>query len=1376
MSIVNKLVKPTVEIIDHIAQKVPKALGHGHHRISQHVHDAADHFDRVEDDLAGKAGKHHPHAPGSHHPGDVSGAGATAAAGAKDGERAGADAARNAGKAGGGGNEGNGGDPVRPGDGDRDSRPPDERHCETDPVDVATGEMMMPAVDVSLPGALPLVLGRTHLSTYRNGLFFGPSWASTLDQRLHLDERGVVYVSADGMRLEYPPPSAASAVLPLRGPRMPLSWSGTPNEPMTVLDPRSGRAMEFDHPRPAPDSPGSVVLRLTAIEDRNGRRIDVTWSANGLPSLVTHHGGYRVAVDHHPTLPRITGFRLLGTDAPGPADDPAAAPGDGADTGGGTPLARYGYDAAGNLTEIVNSSGLPLRLTYDDRRRVTSWTDRTGTSYHYDYDAAGRVVATRGSDGILSGSFAYDDRTHTTRFTDSLGHTTVHEHNDAYRLVRSTDPLGSVTLQEWSQDNRLMVSATDPLGRTTRFEHDAAGNILAVVQPDGGRITFAYHGSGLPVRMTDQAGRVWRTEYDSRGNRVATVDPQGARTEYVHDDAGNLTAVVDALGGTTLMTSDAAGLPIAVTDPLGGVTTAVRDAFGRIVESTDPLGGTVRVGWTTEGLVTWCERADGRREEWSFDAEGNCVAHTAPDGTVSRLEPAHFDLVAAGTEPDGSAFAFAYDTEKRLTRVTSPLGRSWQYAYDAAGRLVEETDFDGRSLEYAYDAAGQLVARTNGAGETVTLTRDILGRVVAQSDGEQTTTFEYDAAGDLARSVNAGVEVVREHDLMGRVLSETVDGRRIAYRYDLLGRRVWRRTPSGVESTWSYDAGGLPELLRLAGHRTAFSFDALRRESARRLDDAVTLAQHWDATGRLTRRGVVHEPSGAAGPARPVLERRFSYRADDLLTEVRDLASGVRRLGLDQAGRVTSVTAEGWTERYAYDALGNVTQAATPLDEPGGGAREFDGTRVRRAGRTRYEYDAQGRTVRTVTRLLNGQQHVRSFSWNAYDQLVSAVTPDGQRWRYRHDAAGRRVAKERLDAAGAVAEEVRFTWDLVCLAEQATGAGATTTWEYVPGGHTPLAQVDGGHDQDDTDRRFHAIVTDLVGSPTELLTPDGQIAWRRRATLWGSGEQDGTGPGTGQGGGGQDGRPGCPLRFPGQYADRETGWHYNYFRYYDPATGRYTSPDPLGLTPAPNPAAYVPNPTAQVDPLGLAYKPNLPGWNKEEPIDPTWGGRVVYGPLDMHGRPTGVTARVQSDMLGQSTDPQIAFNRMPGWDGQASYNRTHLLAASLGGSNNMPENFVTAHRYANHPVMYHYESQVARAAGAHPHIDYSVTPVYRYSGIGPMRPEDLRPIGMMIEAHSPDGTFSFTPYNTRGADRQELHYGEDGNLDRVFVLNVPKCQ
>ncbi|SCK59235.1 RHS repeat-associated core domain-containing protein, partial [Streptomyces sp. WMMB 714] len=61
----------------------------------------------------------------------------------------------------------------------------------------------------------------------------------------------------------------------------------------------------------------------------------------------------------------------------------------------------------------------------------------------------------------------------------------------------------------------------------------------------------------------------------------------------------------------------------------------------------------------------------------------------------------------------------------------------------------------------------------------------------------------------------------------------------------------------------------------------------------------------------------------------------------------------------------------------------------------------------------------------------------------------------------------------------------------------------------------------------------------------------------------------------------------CPLRYPGQYADDESGLHYNNQRYYDPETARYLAPDPLGLDPADNHHGYVHNPLAWIDPLGL---------------------------------------------------------------------------------------------------------------------------------------------------------------------------------------------
>lgn len=87
------------------------------------------------------------------------------------------------------------------------------------------------------------------------------------------------------------------------------------------------------------------------------------------------------------------------------------------------------------------------------------------------------------------------------------------------------------------------------------------------------------------------------------------------------------------------------------------------------------------------------------------------------------------------------------------------------------------------------------------------------------------------------------------------------------------------------------------------------------------------------------------------------------------------------------------------------------------------------------------------------------------------------------------------------------------------------------------------------------------------------------------------------------------------LRFPGQYYDLETGLYYNLHRNYDPATGRYLTPDPIGLEGGVNLYAYVlNNPIMREDPFGLECK-ECPGGEWEGSsflgIALFWGGGVT---------------------------------------------------------------------------------------------------------------------------------------------------------------------
>ncbi|MEU3414356.1 putative T7SS-secreted protein [Streptomyces sp. NPDC006658] len=1021
-----------------------------------------------------------------------------------------------------------------------------------DPVNVATGKMYLPQTDVTLPGALPLLLRRRVESGYRLGRWFGPSWSSSLDEHLEIDAEGVVYATEDGRLLSYPHPAPGLPTLASHGPRLPLDRV---DDGYTITDPRTGRVRHF-----AGRGPDLAVLEQ--IDDRNGNWITFEYDTEGTPLGVYTSAGQGVRVTTE--AGRVTAYHLTETDEE---------------------LKRFCY-TDGNLTEVVNSSGLALRFGYDDRGRVTSWTDTNDRGYTYAYDDLDRCVAEGGEAGHMALRLTYGDQEpetglRTTTVTTAEGHTRRYLVNDAWQVVAQTDPLGATTHYRRDRHHRLL-STTDPLGHTTAFEYDETGNLTRVVRPDGRETRAEYNTLGLPVKVVPPDGTAIHQTYDTRGNRTSVTDRAGRTTRFTYTEAGHLTSVTDPSGNTTTVVCDRTGLPVQVTDPLGATTRYERNSLGLPTTITDPAGATTHLKWTVEGWLTHRTAPDGTTETWTYDGEGNCTSHTDPLGGVTRFEYTDFDLLTARTGPDGVRYEFAHDTELRLTKVTNPQGLTWTYAYDPAGQLVAETDFDDRTLTYEYDPAGRLVARRNALGEETSFDRNALGQVLRKTVAGRVTTYAYDLTDQLAHAVGPdGTALTLLRDRHGHLRSESVDGRTVTYTCDALGRRTGRTTPTGAVTTWSYDEAGRRTAMVASGRAIDFTYDEAGHELRRLVGGTITLEHAFDTMGRLTTQSV----TGAGGQR--VQQRTYAYRADGNVTAIEDHQSGPRRFDLDATGRVTAVHAAGWTERYAYDEAGNQTQASWPTTHPGAeatGPRAYTGTRITRAGNVRYEHDALGRiTLRQKTRL-SRKPDTWHYEWDPEDRLTSVVTPDGTRWRYTYDPLGRRTAKLRMAEDGeTVVERVDFTWDGTTLCEQTTTSETlphpiTLTWDHL--GLRPLAQMEritaAGASQEEIDSRFFAIITDLVGTPTELVDEQGDIAWRTRSTLWGTTAWA------------RNSTTYTPLRFAGQYYDPETGLHYNYFRHYDPETARYLSPDPLGLSPAPNPTAYVHNPHVWTDHLGLA--------------------------------------------------------------------------------------------------------------------------------------------------------------------------------------------
>ncbi|GAA3918679.1 RHS repeat-associated core domain-containing protein [Litoribacillus peritrichatus] len=209
-----------------------------------------------------------------------------------------------------------------------------------------------------------------------------------------------------------------------------------------------------------------------------------------------------------------------------------------------------------------------------------------------------------------------------------------------------------------------------------------------------------------------------------------------------------------------------------------------------------------------------------------------------------------------------------------------------------------------------------------------------------------------------------------------------------------------------------------------------------------------------------------------------------------------------------------------------------------------------------------YRYDPCGNQIQVdAGKADNEAPKHQTREFDGFNQL-RRLRNNGKVNHYQYDALGRRSAK--LTEQG----KTDYLWD----GDQLIGEhhqGKFRWYIYQPNTFLPIALVEEG--------QVYHYHLDHLGTPIQLTDNQGQTAWQADYSAFGEAqvtiEQINN-----------------PIRFQGQYYDDESGLHYNRFRYYDPAIGRFIHQDPIGLVGGINHYQYAPNPVQWVDPFGLSCK------------------------------------------------------------------------------------------------------------------------------------------------------------------------------------------
>jgi RHS repeat-associated protein len=839
---------------------------------------------------------------------------------------------------------------------------------------------------------------------------------------------------------------------------------------------------------------------------------------------------------------------------------------------------------------ILNASGRHLR-THD--------TLTGGVRWRFEYDEAGRLAAAVDADG---------GRTRVERAADGSPAALVAPGGERTLLRVGGDGFLAAAGYAWGAEARcayaaggLLTELTDLRGATHRFAYDELGRLARDEGPEGARTdlvrlptdegyrvgTVSAEGREAGYRVEDVAGGGRRRVATCCGGGGTTREraPDGAESTVLPDGSRvSMRTAPDPRFGTDVI------LPAAMTlETPAGLRSETR--LRRTVELRDPSDP------LTLSVLADEQEVDGRTSTSRYDAAARELVATTPAG---RTRTSRFDARGRLMEVrEGAAITLLeHDAEGRLVRmrsgsreqrwtyeggrvasITDSLGQTVSFSYDALGLPLAQRLPDGRTVGYRYSPAGDLLGVTPPGRPEHTFAYDSVGKVAAwtlppvDGDGGEVARYERDRDGLPLRTVRPGAEVRFEHDAAGRLAAVHLSRGLMRMEYEENGPRMVRASspygsafeldhdgPLVTGCRWSGAVAGAVAVGYGEGLRTAWlSAGPGPRVELEYDDDGLVVRagdlrlERDEETGRVTgtELGAVrdrweHDANGAAiaytasGPGGTLLEAAWTRDAlGRIVRETLSLEGRTRTRGFayDAAGRLAGVVEDGAERSWEFDANGNRLRArsAAGVEERAYDARD----RIASWGAWTFAHTPAG----DLARRAGGAGGAVAYDYDEVGNLLAVAVDGAPKVEYVVDGLGRRVGRKVDGRLG----RAFLYHDALSPAAELDGTGAlVSTFVHATGAGSPDYMVRGG--------RTYRILADPVGTP--LLAVDaetGEVARRMDFDPWGVVTAD-TAPGF------------HPFGFAGGLYDEAAGLVRFGARDYDPALGRWTTPDPLGFS------------------------------------------------------------------------------------------------------------------------------------------------------------------------------------------------------------------